>query len=595
MHPDLERSRLNLLPLTARRLAVRVLQALSHPGLPDNWLDFMQMVNDTPRRSIVYLLPVFYHFLEPLRVPTEEQLDGLPGHIAAYIASALWCLGEVYISLPAVETAADIWPRIWAWNRFFWTYGSFLRQMFEMVEDREFSLPLLRFCWYLWRHQPNRAIMLSSPGLTAYTITAWVSFTDEDFTAFSDSLHMIRHFLVYGNPTSEDILDGVDDNVGNLAKLIMRQCEFAVPLAHDDPIVRMENMWLFEIVIDIVLAVDHIRIDNFARGAPGFLTSALLAFEFVKTVSISVHTLSAFSYSTQNLRNLVKHSLMILCLAFQRDNPQQLIQTSVQHGLLHIILCCARWHPSDDIHRILHFLLMEILGPYSVYCGPLAVLESSHAEVTYPAHFSHPAVCAAWTCFSDSLRWRCRALNLFRSRQRSSLTLTACDNVECEAVLEKNRLKRCSGCRSVLYCCRSCQIVDWRDGHRKACVWYLDMRTKSDSNFTREEYAFLRFLLHQDHVGLRAKCVLEYAKIISAAPNTDTISAGFLDYCTLPVSFKVYDFPAQMSQEDADYWQNIKRRVFKSCGRMSLDFLRIKMGGDRSGTIGIPLRRLNNE
>ncbi|KAK7042841.1 hypothetical protein R3P38DRAFT_2511678 [Favolaschia claudopus] len=574
------------------------MQPPSRPGgLPDNWSEFSEMLENTPKRSLVDFLPVFYHFIDASRVPTEEQLDGYfaEGTVAS-IATAQWCLIVLYISLPPVEAGVDLWPRIWAWARFFWTYGDFLREVLDLAEDREMSLSLLRFCWYLSKHQPNRAIMLSSPGLTALAVSAWVSFTDVLFTTCSDSLHMVRNFLVHGNFSQQEILDGVDDNIGDLARFIMVQCEFAVPLADDHPTVRMENIWLLEIVIDIVIAIDHIRMDNFAHGAPGLVTPALHAFEFVKTLSVSVHTLSAFSYLTQNLRNLIKNSLMILCRIFQLASPEA-IQTAVQHGLMHVILCCARWHPSDDVHCILHFLLGEMLGPYSVYCRLLAVLESSHAEVIYPlssANFSHPAVYAVWTRFVDTLRWRTSVLNLFRSWQRSS-PLTACDNVECETILEKTQLKRCSGCRSVVYCCRSCQLADWREGHRTACIWYARIRSALDSTFTREEYAFMRFLLQQDHVVVRVRFAPQYAKIMRAAANADTISAGSWDYRTVPPTFRLYDFPAQISQVDADYWQNVKRRVFKSSGRMSLDFVHIKEGGAFTRNIVIQLRRVNTE
>ncbi|KAK7000675.1 hypothetical protein R3P38DRAFT_3616648 [Favolaschia claudopus] len=598
MHPDLEPSKLNLLPFTARRVAVRVMQPPSRPGLPDNWSEFTEMLENTPKRSLVDFLPVFYRFIDASRIPTEEQLDGYfaEGTVAS-IAAAHWCLIVLYISLPPVEAGVDLWPRIWAWVRFFWTYGDFLREVLDLAEDRAMSLPFLRFCWYLWKHQPNRAMMLSSPGLTALTVRAWVSFTGVLFTRCSDSLHMARNFLVHGNFSEQEILDGVDDNIGDLARFIMVQCEFAVPLADDHPTVRMENIWLLEIVIDIVIAIDHIRIDNFAHGAPGLVTSALHAFEFVKTLSVAVHTLSAFSYLTQNLRMLIKNSLIILCRIFQLDSPQRAIQTSVQHGLLHVILCCVRWPPSDDIHRTLHFLLAEILGPYSVYCGILAVLESSHAGIIYPLtseNFSHSAVYAAWTRCIDAVHWRSSVLSLFRSRQHSP-PLTACDNVECETILEKTQLKRCSGCKSVFYCCRSCQVADWREGHRTACIWYARIRGALDSTFTREEYAFMRFLLQQDHVGARVRFAPEYVKIMRAAASADTVSAGSCDYRTVPPTFKLYNFPAQISQVDADYWQNVKRRVFKSSGRMSLDFVHIKDGGAFARNIVIPLRRVNTD
>jgi MYND finger len=44
-----------------------------------------------------------------------------------------------------------------------------------------------------------------------------------------------------------------------------------------------------------------------------------------------------------------------------------------------------------------------------------------------------------------------------------------CCNPDCNVPLIKDELMTCSGCGSVCYCSKACQVVHWKLGHKKAC------------------------------------------------------------------------------------------------------------------------------
>ena len=62
------------------------------------------------------------------------------------------------------------------------------------------------------------------------------------------------------------------------------------------------------------------------------------------------------------------------------------------------------------------------------------------------------------------------ALSTFYSQSKSTCwgcgRKTADDNSEGAAVLD---LKKCSACRTAKYCCRECQVKDWKERHRRWC------------------------------------------------------------------------------------------------------------------------------
>lgn len=109
----------------------------------------------------------------------------------------------------------------------------------------------------------------------------------------------------------------------------------------------------------------------------------------------------------------------------------RLLRVAVQHGLLPIILACARWPSSDPLHVTLHFFLVEILGPATVYCHVLADLNTAHfaaAEGSGPDTFSRPDDFQAWTSFTQTIQIRVEVLRIFDSKDHVSRS--ACDNVE---------------------------------------------------------------------------------------------------------------------------------------------------------------------
>lgn len=50
--------------------------------------------------------------------------------------------------------------------------------------------------------------------------------------------------------------------------------------------------------------------------------------------------------------------------------------------------------------------------------------------------------------------------------------------------------QKCSGCQSVFYCSRNCQVADWKNGHKNECKSYEVSRVRK-LDVREEEKKFL--------------------------------------------------------------------------------------------------------
>ena len=58
--------------------------------------------------------------------------------------------------------------------------------------------------------------------------------------------------------------------------------------------------------------------------------------------------------------------------------------------------------------------------------------------------------------------WSCSTLS-------TSASVSSSDGDRASAVGSGNKLKKCAACKMAVYCSRSCQIKDWKEGHKRTC------------------------------------------------------------------------------------------------------------------------------
>ena len=83
-----------------------------------------------------------------------------------------------------------------------------------------------------------------------------------------------------------------------------------------------------------------------------------------------------------------------------------------------------------------------------------------------------------------------------------------CNNSLCE----KNWTLRCSACKSVGYCSKECQKIDWQQGHKAACKLIVVETKKKKKQQGRRE--FLNAVTNEDMVAVK-----NYVEVLDVTPE----------------------------------------------------------------------------
>ncbi|KAF5335545.1 hypothetical protein D9611_012180 [Ephemerocybe angulata] len=116
--------------------------------------------------------------------------------------------------------------------------------------------------------------------------------------------------------------------------------------------------------------------------------------------------------------------------------------------------------------------LIEMLGGYSIEPRVLAAFIDSKVPLDYLSR-KCKSVALRPECvqFSEALRHR---VEVYSAMPKEGIYV--CDNQSCKRRLRtpplKSKSKECSGCSSVTYCSRECQVNDWKELHRVECSMF---------------------------------------------------------------------------------------------------------------------------
>ncbi|KAJ7148354.1 hypothetical protein C8R46DRAFT_1231364 [Mycena filopes] len=277
-------------------------------------------------------------------------------------------------------------------------------------------------------------------------------------------------------------------------------------------------------------------------------------------------------------------------------------------GLLPLLIICARFpshgRTGDKLqalitmvsHGTVFYPVMSRLAQYVDYADPL----------TQDPTFQRSSSYAAWKHFRGLYEERLVVLQQFDSR--SSASLKACDNLECDLVGRlKHELKRCVVCQTAYYCSRKCQTIDWRAGHRVACPHLRALRL-AEPPLSPRARAFMRALVHHEYIANQSDLVRRQLAFRSANPDTDYyvafdhVETGdgtmLLGLQAIPDVEDLWRFSSRASSDWAVVWKEAVARSRRSRGTLELHLLVVKEGWETrmrlfpmrtiSGRRGIP-------
>ncbi|KAJ7635535.1 hypothetical protein DFH06DRAFT_1436084 [Mycena polygramma] len=594
MHPSLRLSDLDWLPLYPRRIAMAA--CAPHPSAA-NIERFAHCLEANPQQAMDFL-PVFYSLLDPVRIPTAEQLDSCSAGMISTVYAASTSIQALFSAKISPELGPDMWPRVWQWTEFLYTFREFLDALTSPPSEEQLCLGLLDFNHHLWRYAPNRGMVTSTSGFQAMVVRAWTcSLRVDDLArnAPTSALFSVHKFLSRGPVLLDDRIEGAGGTIHDFAQLVIKH--FDLIATRGDAPWTPNQLLVLKLVLDIVLVTDGIDVvvqyDLIEQSHPSEptdlhpLSSALASPAFVEALTIHARTLSD-TMPADDL-GIVNKCFALLIVIFKIPTGSRSLRVSIQHGLLLAIVACAKGGGSGNLHDTLRLLLAQVITPASIHYHVLTDLATASiaASQEIGSHsFQRPDVYAAWNRSVSCIEVRLEVLRAFDS-EKEYLSRAACDNIECGIILEKARLKSCAGCRNMLYCSIPCQRRDWESGHRESCVFHCTYRASIDLAYTSREYAFLRALLHHDYQLMRdADYYKIYVKGWAAQPDSALFTTFDykLDGLTLSVQH------AHGRNTDQEYWADMFARAFRSSGRMEVHVMAVTEGC-RTRNLLIPLRR----
>ncbi|KAK6988121.1 hypothetical protein R3P38DRAFT_3098346 [Favolaschia claudopus] len=597
MHPLLELKALKKLPLRERRLAISMTPPYPKPPSSNQLTRFSEQTRKMSGGQYLNYLPVIHHLLDPQRIPSIAALEARNAEAVHHILAAALSLAPLFVTAVPPDAFPEIWTRLCPWVEFISTHHDFLLTVTHCLTGDKLYPAFTCFLHRMWLHPVNQPIIISTRECPSIAIHAWGFILDmEDFSHKKYALFIIHELMLRSSVALDDVLDAVGGRVDRIAQLIMQQISPLVhlapkPLRVRSPIDEIQNSWLVEYAINIVVTLDRIHSGN--PGDSTRLCSALVPLGFIEIVTTCACSLVMESSNLSDRGMEITNSCIgVLCSIFEGSSThwQHTLRLSIKHGLLNLIPSCARWPPNQPIHNTLNNLMNDYLFQSTVQYHTLKTLEPfrdllQRAEED-SALFSVPNFRDLWTAFSELC---CERFHI-RDQFNGSPSIRACDNVECGKICSKFLLKCCSGCNTLLYCSRECQVADWQLGHRQSCIWHLSNRNRICVQFSPKEYSFLRFLLQHDYLSRRLEFVEELTRCWVTSPQGLFISVYDYHNRSSEVILKCFDYDLADQTGHPEYLLDIKARVERSAGRMSLDIMRVHRGR-RCADFLIPLRR----
>ncbi|KAJ7116887.1 hypothetical protein C8R44DRAFT_791594 [Mycena epipterygia] len=277
-----------------------------------------------------------------------------------------------------------------------------------------------------------------------------------------------------------------------------------------------------------------------------------------------------------------------------------MLEEALDADLLRVIVTCATLPCARKINHHLRSLLRRAISSGLFYYYVVAQLQSSRAaveELVSTDAFKNCSVYGEWEHFMTVTDDRFDVLTDVDYPAEK-----ACDNLKCDIIDEKSSFERCSGCKSVYYCSRECQITDWQEGaHRKACRSYqsasLSLTELSKPIFTVRERAFIRALLHHDYTMHASSICKKQVEFMAEHPTCDLLITLF-DYCTGHLQIEVHSAahsPLSTILEEADdEWTDFIARAAWSQGRLQLHVMRV-LDGTTTPYWVVPLRSSSSD
>ncbi|KAJ7122268.1 hypothetical protein C8R44DRAFT_981457 [Mycena epipterygia] len=568
MHRSLRNSVLTGLPSAIRKTARAAVN-----GSLDHLMDIQaQLQNGMPDAQATLLLPVFYVNLDPLDVPTADDLDvrvGPTSRVRTVIHKAVIALRGLYAvrEIP-IEACENLWPRLWQWLRFLHTFHEQLTWLDEPPSEQRICIDLLVFLGSFQHNRRAAALFSATPGFRFMMGRAW--FFLLQFEDLIPGLIHISRFLIEDmkadDPRNlEELMEGTGGSLEHLGWLVVQHINRVIP-TWDTPVSATVEYLLRGVLSMLGDTERETMTTSRTRIVLCPLTAALIPQGAVRALT---KVTCALSRSTATGADFTLNKCFItLGRILTSPLGYKLLPDALEAGLLIALVSAGARETSDKIYGHLVYLITGTLRVSLVYYNVLAKLDAALLEVEHLEQddkFTNAKIFPEWIRVRELADER---LAIFHAAE--NVPTRACDNLQCGRIDEKNHFKRCSGCQSAYYCSEDCQIHDWRhENHRQNCDPRRSFCLNENTSLTSRERMFLRKLIHHDY-GQHPAMHIYMPEITFMNRHPDTAFFTRFDYTTGHVTITVNAVADAKNMALDPQWLEDVSRAARSGGRMRL-------------------------
>ncbi|KAJ7055554.1 Alpha/beta hydrolase family-domain-containing protein [Mycena amicta] len=528
--------------------------------------------------NAAHLLPVYYAGLSEASIPDLLARMDLPDaevdleFFTRKLSPVVLCLqGIVHLDslkdLPS-GPSPDLWARVWPWIQFLDTHRVNLPRLAVLSEINPMLLVLA-----LGKDTATAVLIRATPGLRIFICRVWADSFDQAQlvpTPLAGAFEIICAYMynisitIAAEHEFEEAIQGSGGSKTSLARLCVRHIEMCLLKSKSNTI----SAWSIRNVFSFAQA--RCEVDASFR-------QILIDEGIVPTLTAVACRLSAPPFTTDD--NVFNGSWAI---RYYLRTPfgHSIVTAALRAGLLHAMLAWGRLSLSKPqcLDQVDHILI--ILSQSLVYLSVLLQLKVSNTELETPLDadtFQRLPVSEKWEAFWSLLQERWAFMTEYLERDKASVK-SAC--MACCAIKGKSELQRCSGCRSFQYCSRACQKHDWRQGgHREAC----SLRPASASDdivVSRRDTSFLRALLHEDYLRMRARLLHDELVYLRSNPSARGYLYYKFDYCTPYVGcLASVESEEAFAHLDDEVWLLQKTKARASDGRVQTHVMHVGDGG----------------
>ncbi|KAJ7693945.1 hypothetical protein B0H17DRAFT_1132313 [Mycena rosella] len=427
MHPALCVSRLKDLPSTIRDTAYAAAN-----GSMQNMVFVNAFATKLPPDRAILLLPVFYVHLSMGNIPASTELDGPQPTwtVRKGTQMAVFALEGLYSIRGIPEDACpDLWPHLWKWVHFLFTFREQLHWIGSLTEQGICN-DLLKFVGLFVGGRTAMSLFCSTEGFLFIIGRAWfflleIENFEGDFQGYDSLYSLIECHIDLGVPENlAQLAEGAGGGFYRLGFLVVRQMRRVLPSR--DVVLSERSISFFHLILAILHKIeDIIAVGQVYALHP--LTVALLPHGIVKTLTTIAWTLSRTTITKPTKPFIAPNvpftnSLSILGQIFVSPNGHQQLPEALECGLLEVLVSAGTSFLEAE------YIILKVLVPFTLYHNVLSALDVALLEVAEMERddkFLRSEVYLSWSRFRPIAN---RRLMIFKRFHRE--VDKACDNIE---------------------------------------------------------------------------------------------------------------------------------------------------------------------